>query len=501
MGLTQKTKLELLSYGQQGWNYTINRNGKTLDSIFEKFPLLWNQQAQSAGVPMVWDEPTGTWKVGESVVLAPVELVNLDTINTDCSLSQTFHITLGRNVIFSNPSNIENGKTYTWKIKQDDVGGRTATFGSLFRFPSGLATLSTEPGTVDFVNGIAINGTIYCTLVKGYTVTSNAYTAKTVAFKFLDNWGHTSYMGIRSIDFYKSGAKISLSASDFVAYATTVHDSQYVAKNAFDTSLLKTGNQNNMEWVSSVGSLSNQILVIVPNTPITFDRVVINNSHHVGTTTEAGVKNTEIYISDDSVSSAEIPTNNTRVFVGTFNQHITADQEDSQIIDLQPSGYTAKSLILDIADNWNGGGGWMGIRQIDLYSGGEKLTLTDADVLCYATTEYDSQLLAKYAFLSSTSKVGDDRPNAWAASSSISQRLICVFASDITFDEVVVNNRHDGGADTGTGAKNVKMYISTDTITDTTYNAAIVNSTKIFDGQFKQHIAQNIEDPETLELI
>lgn len=79
-----------------------------------------------------------------------------------------------------------------------------------------------------------------------------------------------------------------------------------------------------------------------------------------------------------------------------------------------------------------------------------------------------------------------------------SQRLVIVFDSSTTFDEIRVNNCHDEGAYTSNGAKNVEINISTDSISSVVYEAAISNSTQIYDSTFDEHSASDVEDEQTL---
>ena len=173
-------------------------------------------------------------------------------------------------------------------------------------------------------------------------------------------------------------------------------------------------------------------------------------------------------------------------------------------------GYTAKSAILDIADNW-GDNAYVGVRQIDFYYQESKIELTYlTDFEVYATTYATGsgfEWLSKYAFDASTSYIGRNANNSWLSDvfTISNQRLIIVFNTEIEFDSIVINNFHGdlygGGNNTDRGIKNTKIYISTDEITDTTYNALISNSTLIFDDEIRQHISSDVQDNEELTLI
>ncbi|MDF1577669.1 MAG: hypothetical protein P1P81_04395, partial [Desulfobulbales bacterium] len=160
--------------------------------------------------------------------------------------------------------------------------------------------------------------------------------------------------------------------------------------------------------------------------------------------------------------------------------------------------FLAKSVILDIADNW--GDAYLGLRSVDFLLASVKEPVTESNATGYATTYYGGYTAIK-AFDTSLSKLDAGYFEWLTTSANTNQRLICVFATPVEFDEVVINNSHSNGGFTTRGVKNVRVNISTDAITDTTYNAAIANATEIYNGQFGEHIASNVEDPETLVLI
>jgi len=74
------------------------------------------------------------------------------TINTDGSAGQNFMVTLDHNATFAAPTNLIDGKVYTWIIKQGSTGG-TGAFNAVFVFPS-TPTLSTGAGKYDIVSAV-----------------------------------------------------------------------------------------------------------------------------------------------------------------------------------------------------------------------------------------------------------------------------------------------------------------------------------------------------------
>jgi len=163
------------------------------------------------------------------------------------------------------------------------------------------------------------------------------------------------------------------------------------------------------------------------------------------------------------------------------------------------SGYSAKSVILDLADNW--GGGLLSLGAVLFYSEGALISIGAANSTTYATSELGSYI-KEHVFDTSLPLTGAAQYNAWFASSvTTNQRIIIVFDTLINFDQIKIHNTSNGGNNTDLGAKNVVVTISTDAITSTVYGSAISNSAEIFNGVFDEHVASDVEDPQTLTLI
>jgi hypothetical protein len=85
--------------------------------------------------------------------VTPVGLTSGASIATNASLSNNFTLTLGVNAVLANPTNLIAGHIYNWVITQDATGGRTLTYGTLFKWPGGAApVLSTGAAAVDFIS-------------------------------------------------------------------------------------------------------------------------------------------------------------------------------------------------------------------------------------------------------------------------------------------------------------------------------------------------------------
>jgi len=159
----------------------------------------------------------------------------------------------------------------------------------------------------------------------------------------------------------------------------------------------------------------------------------------------------------------------------------------------------AKSVIFDIADNW-GDASYIGVRSIDFLLSSVVISMPEADFTAYATSWLSTNFYPKYSFDTTLSKIGDMFSKQWVAADTDPVRLIIVFDTPQEFDGIIINNSHAEGTETDFGIKNIKITISADTITDTTYNAAISNSEQIFNDQVAEHISSDAIDNQQLIL-
>lgn len=94
-------------------------------------------------------------------------------MTVDCNLSNVFSTTFTANVTTAPTiSNPRNGQTINWFITQDGTGGRTMTWPSSFRWPTGATrTLSTAANSVDLLVATYLSSTgfWYASLSKGFT--------------------------------------------------------------------------------------------------------------------------------------------------------------------------------------------------------------------------------------------------------------------------------------------------------------------------------------------
>jgi len=158
---------------------------------------------------------------------------------------------------------------------------------------------------------------------------------------------------------------------------------------------------------------------------------------------------------------------------------------------------TAKTVVFDIADNW-GDGSYVGVTAIEFKLGGVLVAVT-TEFTAYSTTNYSGSYQAQYVFDTSKDKTGSGAGTSWfSAAVPSNQRLIVVFDSEQTFDEIVVNNFHIAAGSYSMGAQNVKITWTASSYTDTTYNASVTGGTVLNNTAWPQHVAGNVADDQTV---
>lgn len=114
----------------------------------------------SAGIPSNAHTPPGAVAFSATAM----------TVN--CALSNVFTTTLTTNVTVAPTfSNLKNGQTINWRLKQDATGSRTMTWPAAFDWPGGtVPTLTTTPNAVDLLVAtyFADTGLWLATLVKDF---------------------------------------------------------------------------------------------------------------------------------------------------------------------------------------------------------------------------------------------------------------------------------------------------------------------------------------------
>lgn len=199
--------------------------------------------------------------------------------------------------------------------------------------------------------------------------------------------------------------------------------------------------------------------------------------------------------SDKWIFSAATPLEVDRV--NDADYHLNTVNGNISAWYIEPDTVTARSVVFDIADNW-GNATHTNIRSIKFYRDNSLITVNASNASAYVTT-YEASYNAMYAFDTATalSVTGTALNNSWQSdtgASRLENRLTVVFDAEHMFDSIQVQNGHNSGAETNSGANNVKIWVTTATIVDTTYAATITGSTRIYDGIFDEHTATNISD-------
>jgi len=164
-------------------------------------------------------------------------------------------------------------------------------------------------------------------------------TAKSVIFDIADNYLFSShYINLRSVEFWLNGSKIAIT-SGYTAYATTIAGGTTLPAYLFNTSLSKINGSSGTQWQSEYIPITGQYqrVIVVFDTPLLFDQIVVNNGHYYGTILEHNAKNVVITTSTDTITSTvynDTITNATVIFDGVFDQHVAANVEDDQILAL-----------------------------------------------------------------------------------------------------------------------------------------------------------------------
>lgn len=209
-------------------------------------------------------------------------------------------------------------------------------------------------------------------------IPSNTTPYRYYAFKFADNWGHTSYMTVRRIELQKSISNSlypSVYSVDTVKATTTWgtggnYWNPHFAMNP-TVSLIGHGNYG-VCWLSAFESVTNQRFHIDLGSVKLINRIYYENSHHLGTSNEIGVKNFTLWGSNVATAFAETTyatdtgwsqiTGLTQTF---FDIHVASDVVDPKFIEIPYNTTPYRYYAFKIADNW-GDETYMGVRRIEL---------------------------------------------------------------------------------------------------------------------------------------
>lgn len=114
---------------------------------------------------------TGNVQVGGQGWSDTATLTDAATIAVDCNNGNVFTVTLGGNRTLGAPSNLKNGATYVFIIKQPASGGpRTLAYNAVYKFPGGNdPVISTGANDVDVMSCVSDGTNLYCTVAKDFS--------------------------------------------------------------------------------------------------------------------------------------------------------------------------------------------------------------------------------------------------------------------------------------------------------------------------------------------
>ncbi len=98
-------------------------------------------------------------------------LTDAANIATNCAGNNVFRVTLTATRILDNPTNMQDGATYVWQVKQNGTGGWNLTYGSKFDWgDAGVPTLSSGANKITILTGqySSQEDKIFMTTAKGY---------------------------------------------------------------------------------------------------------------------------------------------------------------------------------------------------------------------------------------------------------------------------------------------------------------------------------------------
>lgn len=213
---------------------------------------------------------------------------------------------------------------------------------------------STPSGSLGVVNDYYINSTTNKIYKKQFSG-STFFTAKSVIIDMTNNWTDGSYVGLRSVELYLSGSKVSTPLSALTGYDTS---SSFDPIHAFKNEVSKTGGSfTDNGWTSDPGSITNQRIVCVFSSPVTFDSMVINNYHHSGGSTARGAKDINVYYSTDTITTATYGaaiSNSALIFTGQLHQHAASDAADNQTLTLINNYSIGWNVVLNTVNSFSG---------------------------------------------------------------------------------------------------------------------------------------------------
>lgn len=145
----------------KGSNLRLTGNDSSIDNVL----YAANTKIDNIEITTT-DADTITFKYKE-IVFAKGSISGSVTFNRNDGAVQV--ATCVGNVTLTAPANMAAGKSITYIIKQDEVGGRTVTPSNVYKFASGFKSFSTTPYAIDMMNVFFDGTNYYATLTVGYS--------------------------------------------------------------------------------------------------------------------------------------------------------------------------------------------------------------------------------------------------------------------------------------------------------------------------------------------
>lgn len=125
----------------------------------------------SGSMYSMYDEDGCTTYIGGRGVLMDDLAISAAQVQINCCVSNVFRIVLDQSIAILAPNNPISGQVINIILKQDAVGGHTASWDAVFKFPSGnVPTLSATANAKDIITAQydSADGVWYCTAVQNF---------------------------------------------------------------------------------------------------------------------------------------------------------------------------------------------------------------------------------------------------------------------------------------------------------------------------------------------
>jgi hypothetical protein len=139
------------AYNATSWN-SVTDQAPAKDAVRDQIEVMLTSIAAKLVIASNLSDVASAQVARANINKGRTGLTDGTNIATDASLGNAFSVTLGGNRTLDNPTNLQDGATYLWKITQDGTGSRTLAYGNKFKWPGGtVPTLTTAAASVDMI--------------------------------------------------------------------------------------------------------------------------------------------------------------------------------------------------------------------------------------------------------------------------------------------------------------------------------------------------------------